>query len=105
MTGKRKRGEGVPPLRNDDVTGMTEPKQDAVIHESGTTPHRRDAAREFLDEQQDQAQETMPAAERRGTNGESGQSGPRTSHPGLVDREEETELDKHWDPGSTGKRR
>ena len=105
MTSKRKRGEGMPPLRNDDVTGMTESKQDAVIRESGTTPHRRDAAREFLDEQQDQAQETTPAADRRGTGGVSEQPGPRNSHPGLVDREEETELGKHWDPGSARKRR
>ncbi len=67
MTSRRKRGEGVPPLRNEDVAGMIEPKQDAVIRESGTTPHRRDAAHQFLDEQQDQAQETTPTADRRGS--------------------------------------
>ncbi len=35
MTERRRRGEGVPPLRNEDVTGVTEPKQHAIIRESG----------------------------------------------------------------------
>ena len=95
----RKRDEGVPPLRNDDVTGLTEPKQDEVIRKSGTTPDRGDAAHEFLDEQQDQAQETTPSGTRRGAARISGESAGRDSHPGVVDRAEGTELEKHWDPG------
>ena len=55
----RKRREGVPALRNEDVTGMTEDKQDQVIHESGEAPRRR-AAEEFLDEQQEQAADSGP---------------------------------------------
>ncbi|MBA3894397.1 MAG: hypothetical protein H0X69_12005 [Gemmatimonadales bacterium] len=49
--------EGVPALRNDEVTGMTEEKQDQVIRESARAP-RKDAAKEFLDEQEEQAGET-----------------------------------------------
>jgi hypothetical protein len=56
---RRKPKEGVPALRNEDVTGMTEEKQDAVIRESGRAPRRR-AAKEFYDEQRDQAAETEP---------------------------------------------
>ena len=55
----RKSNEGVPALRNDDVTGMTEEKQEEVIRESGRAPRKR-AAEEFYDEQQDQAAETRP---------------------------------------------
>ena len=42
----RKSDEGVPALQNDDVTGMTEDKQEDVIRESGRAPRRR-AAEEF----------------------------------------------------------
>jgi hypothetical protein len=56
----RKSDEGVPALQNDDVTGMTEEKQDEVIRESGRAPRRR-AAEEFFDEQRDQAAETPPS--------------------------------------------
>jgi hypothetical protein len=56
---KRKSGEGVPALQNDDVTGMTEEKQEEVVRESGQAPRRR-AAEEFLDEQQAQAADTKP---------------------------------------------
>ena len=59
----RKRDEGVPALQNDDVTGMTEEKQEQVIRESGRA-RRKDAAREFYDEQEEQAAET-PAGEER----------------------------------------
>jgi hypothetical protein len=55
MTDKSK--EGVPALRNDEVTGMTEEKQEQVIRESARAP-RKDAAKEFLDEQEEQAGET-----------------------------------------------
>jgi hypothetical protein len=51
---RKKSGEGVPALENEDVTGMTEERQDAVIRESGRAPRRR-AAEEFYEEQQDQA--------------------------------------------------
>ena len=50
----KKRGEGVPALQNEDVTGMTEDRQEQVIRESGRAP-RKDAAREFYDEQEEQA--------------------------------------------------
>ena len=60
----RKSGEGVPALENDDVTGMTEDKQDEVIRESGRAPRER-AAEEFYEEQQDQAAETEPGDKRR----------------------------------------
>jgi hypothetical protein len=59
----RKSGEGVPALQNDDVTGMTEEKQDEVIRESGRAPRRR-AAEEFYDEQRDQAGDTKPGDEK-----------------------------------------
>ena len=60
----RKSGEGVPALQNDDVTGMTEEKQEEVIRESGRAPRPR-AAEEFFDEQQEQASETKPSDRRR----------------------------------------
>jgi hypothetical protein len=60
----RKSGEGVPALQNDDVTGMTEEKQEEVIRESGRAPRKR-AAEEFYDEQQKQASDTEAGDERR----------------------------------------
>jgi hypothetical protein len=60
----RKSGEGVPALQNDDVTGMTEEKQEEVIRESGRAPRRR-AAKEFYEEQNEQAAETEPGDEKR----------------------------------------
>jgi hypothetical protein len=53
----KREGEGVPALENDEVTGMTEERQEQVIRESGRAP-RRKAAQEFLDEQEAQARET-----------------------------------------------
>ena len=60
----RKSSEGVPALQNEDVTGLTDEKQDEVIRESGQAPRRR-AAEEFLDEQREQAAETEPGESRR----------------------------------------
>jgi hypothetical protein len=60
----RKSGEGVPALQNDDVTGMTEEKQEEVIRESGRAP-RDKAAEEFYEEQQEQAAETEPGDKQR----------------------------------------
>jgi hypothetical protein len=60
----RKSDEGVPALRNEDVTGMTEDKQEDVIRESGEAP-RDQAAEEFYDEQKDQAAETKPGKKQR----------------------------------------
>ena len=60
----RKSGEGVPALQNDDVTGMTEEKQEEVIRESGRAPRRR-AAEEFYEEQKEQASETKPSDRQR----------------------------------------
>jgi hypothetical protein len=60
---RKKTGEGVPALRNEDVTGMTEEKQEEVIKKSGRA-ERKDAAEEFYEEQGEQAQET-PAPSRR----------------------------------------
>jgi hypothetical protein len=53
----KRRGEGVPALQNDEVTGMTEERQEQVIRESGRAP-RKDAAKEFYEEQEEQAGET-----------------------------------------------
>ena len=61
---RKKTGEGVPALQNEDVTGMTEEKQAEVIRESGRAPRRR-AAEEFYDEQQDQAADTKPTDTKR----------------------------------------
>jgi hypothetical protein len=58
----RKRDEGVPALRNDEVTGMTEEKQAEVVRRSGRAS-RRDAAKEFYEEEGEQARKT-PASER-----------------------------------------
>jgi len=61
---RKKSGEGIPALQNEDVTGMTEEKQEEVIRESGRAPRRR-AAEEFYDEQQEQAAETEPGDKKR----------------------------------------
>jgi hypothetical protein len=61
---RKKSREGVPALQNDDVTGMTEEKQAEVIRESGRA-QRRKAAKEFYDEQQDQAADTKPTESKR----------------------------------------
>jgi hypothetical protein len=53
----KKTNEGVPALQNDDVTGMTEEKQEEIIRRSGRAP-RKDAAEEFYEEQGEQARET-----------------------------------------------
>ena len=53
----KQRGEGVPALQNDEVTGMTEERLEQVIRESGRAP-RKDAAREFYDAEEKQAGET-----------------------------------------------
>ncbi|HET9515085.1 MAG TPA: hypothetical protein VFO95_14230 [Gemmatimonadales bacterium] len=97
MSPRRRSERGVPALRNEDVTGMTDPRQDAVVRESGTAPDRGDAARELLDEQRHQAGDTPPSAARRGAPRvpEGGTDGPGqgSAAPGT-----ETELEKHWDP-------
>jgi hypothetical protein len=59
----KKTNEGVPALQNDDVTGMTEEKQEQIIERSGRAP-RKDAAEEFYEEQGDQARQT-PAPRKR----------------------------------------
>ena len=53
----KKIDEGVPALQNDDVTGMTEDKQEEIIERSGRVP-RKDAAEEFYEEQGEQARRT-----------------------------------------------
>lgn len=53
----KQRGEGVPALQNDDVTGMTEERQEQVIRESGRAP-RQEAAKEFYEAEEQQARET-----------------------------------------------
>lgn len=60
--GKKKK-EGVPALQNEDVTGMTDERQNEVIRKSGRAP-RNEAAEEFFEEQGDQARES-PAPEER----------------------------------------
>ncbi len=59
-----KSGEGVPALKNDEVTGMTEKRQKKVIRESARAP-REEAAKEFLEEQEEQAGETSARPGRR----------------------------------------
>ena len=61
---RKKSDDGVPALQNENVTGMTEEKQDAVIRESGRASRRR-AAEEFYEEQQDQAADTKPGDAKR----------------------------------------
>jgi hypothetical protein len=53
----KRRGEGVPALQNDEVTGITEERQEEVIRESARAP-RKAAAKEFYDAQEEQAGET-----------------------------------------------
>ena len=55
MTKKKK--EGVPALQNEDVTGLTEEKQEEIIERSGRAP-RKDAAEEFYREEGKQAQQS-----------------------------------------------
>lgn len=59
----RKTDEGVPALQNDEVTGMTEDKQDEVIRKSGRAP-RKKAAEEFYREAGDQAKESPTPGKR-----------------------------------------
>jgi hypothetical protein len=63
-SGTRKSGKGVPALQNEDVTGMTEEKQEEVIRESGRARRSR-AAEEFYEEQNEQAAETEPGDDKR----------------------------------------
>jgi hypothetical protein len=49
--------EGVPALKNEDVTGMTEERQEEVIERSGRAA-REEAAEKFYEEQGEQARET-----------------------------------------------
>ena len=58
----RKKDEGVPALKNEDVTGMTEEKQEKVVRQSGRAA-RKDAAEEFYEELGEQARRT-PAPKR-----------------------------------------
>jgi len=59
----KKTKEGVPALQNDDVTGMTEEKQDEVIRKSGRAP-RTEAAEEFYREEGEQAKESSTPGRR-----------------------------------------
>jgi hypothetical protein len=56
----RKAKKGVPALRNEHVTGMTEEKQEEIARETGRGS-RKDAAKRFNQEQQRQAARTPPA--------------------------------------------
>jgi hypothetical protein len=53
----KKTKEGVPALQNDDVTAMTEEKQEEVIRRSGHGP-RREAAEKFYQEEGKQAKQS-----------------------------------------------
>ena len=57
-------GEGVPALQNEDVTGMIEEREDAVIRESRRAS-RWWPAEEFYEKQQDQAADTKPGDAKR----------------------------------------
>jgi len=61
---RKKSGEGVPGLQNEDVTGMIEERQDAVTRESGRASRQR-AAEEFYEEQQDHAADAKPGDAKR----------------------------------------
>jgi hypothetical protein len=61
---RKKSDDGVPALQNEDMTGMTEEKQDAVIRESGRAS-RRWPAEEFYEKQQDRAADTKPGDAKR----------------------------------------
>ena len=61
----KKTPEGIPALQNEDVTGMTEDKQEEIVERSGRAP-RKDAAEEFYDEQGNQARKA-PAPRGRGS--------------------------------------
>ena len=56
----RERDEGVPALQNEDVAGMTEEQQEEIARRSGRAS-RKDAAKEFYEEEGEQARKT-PAA-------------------------------------------
>ena len=56
----RKSDKGVPALQNDEVTGMTEEKQEEIIRRSGRAS-RKDAAKEFYEEEGEQARKTPVA--------------------------------------------
>ncbi len=58
----KKRREGVPALQNEDVTGMTKRKQEKVARETGKGP-REEAAKEFYEEQEEQARDTPKSGE------------------------------------------
>ena len=53
----RKSDEGVPALQNDEVTGITEKKQEEIVRRSGRAS-RKDAAKEFYAEEGEQANKT-----------------------------------------------
>ena len=53
----KKSDKGVPALQNDEVTGMTDEKQEEIVRRSGRAS-RKDAAKEFYDEEGEQARET-----------------------------------------------
>jgi hypothetical protein len=55
----KKKGEGVPALQNEDVTGLTEEKQEEIIKRSGRAS-RKEAAEEFYKEEGKQAQQSKP---------------------------------------------
>lgn len=60
MTQKRK--NGVPALRNADVTGMTEEKQEKIAEKTGRGS-RGEAAKKFNEEQDEQAGGTSATSE------------------------------------------
>jgi hypothetical protein len=58
----RERDEGVPALQNEEVTGMTEEQQEEIVRRSSRAS-RKDAAKEFYEEEGEQARKT-PGARR-----------------------------------------
>lgn len=59
----KKPKEGVPALQNEDVTGMTEDKQEEIVKRSGRAP-RKDAAEEFYREEGEQAKQSPTGGRR-----------------------------------------
>ncbi len=90
--------EGVPALQNDDVTGMTEDKQKEIIARSGRTD-RPDAAKEFYDEQEDQAGTSTPPAGK--DRQPSASSGPSMDGHGTQG-EKDSEFEHRWKDAAAG---
>jgi hypothetical protein len=92
--------KGVPALQNEDVTGMTEPKQDEIVRESGTTS-RDDAAKDFYDTAAEEANASGPSEEpsRADLASEDPRDLPKDAPPPAPGGETNTEFGERWGEG------